>query len=529
MIRLPRSLEISARLAAYAIAWIRLRRRAPTELPQRLKRTLERLGTTFIKLGQAMSLRMDLLPNSYRQALEELQQQVAPFPGEQAAAMVEQAFGQPIQQLFASFDSEPLAAASVAQVHRARMPDDREVVVKIRRPGIAEQIRTDLRLLRRVLRISAWMWPALARQRPLTLVDELSRQLTKEIDFRNEARNMRRLAEALGDSNAVWMPGVIEPLVAEEVIVQDCSPGRPLAEEFGTSEGVRLASVLFDAYLHQLFVAGAFHGDPHPGNLFVLPDGRLCFHDFGQVGTLNRGGRRALAELLEAIALQDARAALDAAISLGVLAGPLERREFERGIEEILAEMSSLPLAEWSIADAVWRIARLGAGEHFTLPRHLLILMRTLFLLENTTRALNPDFQPVNELLARRETLRELILATSTDSIGDVSRMLARGVRDLPLLAAQWLHEAQADDGRPGISIHHRSLDQLETAIVQTGNRLAMALMALGLYVAAAVLMLHAAGPHVFGDIPLFALLVFAAALYLSLRLMRSITRSGNP
>ncbi|HRQ63633.1 MAG TPA: AarF/UbiB family protein [Xanthomonadaceae bacterium] len=554
MPRKPRSLEILLALGGFALAWLRLRRRRPEELPQRFKRTIEGLGTTFIKLGQLLSLRMDLLPREYRIALEQLQQQVAPFPGAQARAIVERALGRPVDEVFATFEDEPMAAASVAQVHRARMPDGREVVVKVRRPGIVPQIKSDIRLLRRVLRIAAALWPALARQRPLSLVDELSEQLNAEIDFRHEARNMRRLAEVaahepdiaepadaamaspsppfrparLGNPDAVWMPGVIEPLVAEDVLVQECSPGHPLDASYGTPEGARLASVLLDAYLHQFFVVGAYHADPHPGNLFVLPDRRLCFHDFGQIGTLDRRARRALAEMLEAVAVQDARATFQSAVVLGVLEGTPDRLEYERGIEEILSEMAGQPLADWSIAETLWRIARLGRGEHFRLPRHLLILLRTLLLVESTTRALNPQFKLADELMARREPLRGIIESSSRDSLSLVGRQIAQGARALPGMVARWLHEAQTDDGRPGLSVHHRGLETLQAEIARTGNRLALAMVTLGLYVAGSVLMLHAAGPRVLGDLPVFALAAFAGALYLSARLVRAVARSGK-
>lgn len=486
---------------------------------------VERLGTTFVKLAQALSIRMDVLPEPYRDALRELQHHVAPFPTDEAVAAIEAAFNKPVKALFASFTREPLAAASVAQIHAATMHDGAPVVVKIRRPGIAHQVRTDLKLLRRMAGIATFFSAGLRRQRPLALIDELAGQLLAEIDLRHESRNVRRLADALRDRPDVWVPEVVEPLVSEEVLVQQYSAGKPLARSFGTEAGQRLAGVLLDAYLQQLLVVGAFHGDPHPGNLFVLEDGRLCFHDFGLIGTLDARGRRALALLFEAMVYQDALGALDATIDLGFITGQVDRREYERNIDDILSDLAGLPFAEWSAAEAIWQIARIGQGEHFSIPRPLLVMLRTLFLVESTLRLLNPRFNLVDELLQRRDALAAAFAPSQAKRPTAVQ--VVRTARELPRLVGEWLRQTQAEDGRPGVAVHHRGLEELETTLARTGNRLSLALVTLGLYIAGSLLMLHSAGPHVWG-VPLLAIVAFVMALALSLRLVRAVATSGK-
>jgi ubiquinone biosynthesis protein len=524
-IRQPRSLQIVFASTAFAWAWWRLHKRAPERLPLLFRNTVERLGTTFVKLAQALSIRKDLLPQPYLDALSELQHNVAPFPTGQAIAAIEAAFGQPVQRLFATFEREPLAAASVAQVHAATMADGTVVVVKVRRPGIAAQVSTDLKLLRRVASVAAFFIPVVRHQQPRALIEEMGTHLLAEIDLRLESHNVRRLADALRSQRHVWVPEVVEPLASEEVLVQQYSAGAPLADSFGTEGGRQLAGVLLDAYLHQLFVVGAFHGDPHPGNLFVLDDGRLCFHDFGLIGTLDARGRRALAQLLEAMAYQDAAAALDGAIELGFITGPVDRREHERGIDDILSELAGLPLGEWSAAEAIWRIAKFGKGEHFTIPRHLLVLLRTIFLLESTTRLLNPQFDLAGELLKRRDVIAAAI--EPADGKRPKAMQAVRVVRELPRLVTQWLRQAQKEDGRPGVAVHHRGLEELEATLARTGNRLSMALVTLGVYVSASLLMLHSAGPHVWG-MPLLAIVAFILALGLSVRLVHAVSISGK-
>ncbi len=524
--RLPRSLQIAAALGGFGWAWWRERRRAPDTLPNRLRHTLEGLGTTFVKLGQGLSLRRDLLPAPYLVALESLHNHVPPFDSAQAVASIEAAFGQPVDQLFAKFEREPFAAASVAQVHRARLADGRVVAVKVRRPGIEAQVAADLRLLRRFARMVQWLLPGLRRHRLLELIDELAQFLRQEIDMVQEARNMRRLASSLDPLPYLTLPHVIEPMASASVIVQEFSHGTPLVSRYKTPRGRELAGLVLDAYVHQLMGAGVFHADPHPGNLFELPDGRLCLHDFGSIGFLDPASRSALAQLIEGLVVNDAATVLDAVVAMGFIEGPFDRRAYLRAISEILSSLATLPLNEWSMADAIWRVARIGAGENFRLPRHLLVLMRTLFLAENTLRALDPDLDLVQALSARAEQMAQTLKLQSPGR--PVHAQLLHSAEQLPALAMQVLRQLRLEDGRPSLSLHHRGVQSLETTLARTGNRLALALITLGLYVAGAVMMLHGAGPQLWGHLPALSALAFAAAFVLSWRLVRAISRSGH-
>lgn len=447
---MPRSLQIIVAFARLAWDWRRLRRRAPEKLPERLRQTLESLGTTFVKIGQGLSLRWDLLPAPFRHALESLHSDVPAFPSAQAVATVEAAFGLPIDRMFRAFDPQPLAAASVAQVHRAVLLDGREAIVKVTRPGVAEQVRADLRLLRRLVSVLQRFWPRLRRQRPLELVDELAAFLHAEIDMTHEARNMRRMATALADVPGVTLPRVHERWVAPQVLVQELSHGRRIEDAYGTPRARELAHLLIDAYVHQFFGAGVFHGDPHPGNLFDLPDGRLCFHDFGTIGYLDAESRLAFAQLIESIAYDDAAGVLDASTTLGFLTARLDRRAYLRAISEVLSELTTLPLAQWSVAEVVWRVTRIGAGENLRLPRHLLVLIRTLFLLENTLRALDPEL----DLLAELNTRSPRILEVMERARAAAAAGLADGERGAAVARAAGHHPAPGPaGGRPAVAV----------------------------------------------------------------------------
>ena len=529
MASLRRLLQIGFALCAYLLWWllVHLHLWRPTVTPaQRLCRTVERLGTTFVKLGQGLSLHRDLLPDEYIRALQSLQDHVASFPGEAARREVELALGKPIAELFAEFDTRPLAAASIAQVHKARLHDGRQVVVKIRRPYIKAEIDRDMRLLRGVLSVLLAMLPRLRRYEPLTLVDEIWANLRKETDFRREARNTLRFAEAFRGSETVHVPAVIDELYSESVLVQEMSGGRRVDDPTLCAEGPRLAQALVEAYLQQLFVMGVFHGDPHPGNLFIMDDGKICFHDFGIVGALDPATRRNLAAFLLAFVHQDSEWMLDAALDLGLLAGAMDRVEFRQGLQEVIQDYAGLPLKEWSLAEAFVRVARLGRGHNVRIPHSLLVLMRMLYLMENAVRDLDPDFNLLHSLLGKAEEV--LSPSAGADLDAGLRRLhfeAAIGARELPAELGAWIHRIRTKGVE--MQIQHHGMEELEQHIARGSNRVALALVTLGLYIAASLLMQHSIGPRI-GEMPALAAAGYALALWFTWRLARGISRSGK-
>jgi ubiquinone biosynthesis protein len=520
-----RVIRIASAVAALLLFAVRLRMVAtaagPT-LPRRLCTTLEGLGTTFVKLGQALSLHRDLLPDEYADALQDLQDRVSPFPGEQAMREVEAVLRRPLAELFAAFESTPLAAASIAQVHAASLHDGRTVIVKVQRPGIRAQIDQDMRILAAVLRVTLVFVPRLRRFQPQRLVEEAWANLRRETDFRKEARSIRRFEEAFRDWPTVYIPGVVDELYGESVLVQARSGGRRVDDPSIAADGPRLARAFVDAYLHQFFVLGVFHGDPHPGNLFVTDDGRLCFHDFGLVGYLDRATRRSLALFVQAFAHQDAGWLLDAAIDLGVIGRDVDRARFRRGLEEIMADYAALPLKDWSLAEAFHRVVRLGGG--VALPHNLLILMRTLFEVESTVRALDPEFRLLEELLAKGEETLAAVLRERR-AAGPLERLKSEAAltaQDLPAVLGAWLHRLQEEGEAPQLGLRHHGLERIERSVQRAGERIGLGLVALGLYVAASLLMQHGVGPRVLGDLPLLALLGYGLALWLTFRVVRA-------
>lgn len=489
---------------------------------QRLAATLERLGTTFVKLGQGLSLHRELLPDDYVTALQKLQDHVEPFPGELAITEIETSFSRPLAELFAEFDARALAAGSIGQVHRARLHDGRVVIVKVRRPGIKRQVAEDVRILRWVVRSVSWVWPAAQRVRPLELVDELARNLHREIDFRQEAHNITRFAETFRDSPTIYAPAVIDDLFSNWVLVQEMSPGCRIDAPSCLAQGPQLAARLVDAYLRQFCVTGFFHGDPHPGNLFVLEDGRICFHDFGLVGFLDRATRSSLIAMMLAFAQQDSEWLLDTYLDMGIVGGKPDRLAFRAGISQVMQDYARKPLRDWSFGEVFLRVARLIAGENLRLPHHLLVLLRALFLMESTLRKLDPQFNLLEDLIAKAGGILEAHHGATgpAEAPGRLQYESMLSLQQLPDRLSQMLHHLRSE----GIefAVQHHGLSSLENEVRRSSGRIAVALVTLGLYIAASLLMQHSPGPR-WGDTPLLAAAGYVLALWLTWWLVRDV------
>lgn len=490
--------------------------------------SLARLGTVFIKAGQALSLRRHMLPDDYVVALQSLQDNIAPFPARLTTQEIETAFGRHVDEIFSHVDLEPLAAASIAQVHAARLLDGQDVVIKVRRPNIGRQINADMRALSWVANILVRVSPRLRRYQPARIVDEIWNNLRKETDFRQEAHNIKRFANAFADWETVHIPLALEGLISESVIVQQRSGGRRIDDPQLGPDGPRLAQNFVDVYLHQIFVLGLFHGDPHPGNLFITSEGRICFHDFGLVGFLDASKRRRLAALAMAFLRQDADWMLDAGIDLGLFGGTIDRDELRHGLAEIVADFASLPLQEWSLADALLRMARLGQAQNVFIPYDLVVLMRTMFLAENVVRTLDPKFQLLERLQesgseAFRSALRQSDWTTVVERLEiEILRM----AHDLPASLRSITARANqtADGNRPTIST---GLEESRDRSERGSNRVALALITLGLYVTGSLLARSGMGLHVDGySVPMT--IAYGLAVWFTFRLIRAIGRSGG-
>ena len=364
-------------------------------LPERLRAVFERLGPTFVKAGQMLALRPDYIPLAYAEALRALHDAVPPIPGGHAERIVARELGAPLSALFADFEPEPLAAASLAQVHRAVLPDGRQVAVKVQRPGVEEQVERDLALLARLAgRLERRHAPAIAF-RPSEAVDELAAYTRRELDFRREARTAERLRSLLAGDEQIVIPAVDQQRTTARVLTMEFIAGyRPAPARELQAHGLDPQALLeagARAMLEQIFKHGLFHADPHPGNLLLLPGNRICFLDFGLFGRLALRERRRMAFVFWALVEGDYEAVAEQLLRLATLRSNADPSGFRAAAADLVEDWFSRPTGEFSIARLLLGQLALGAQHGIVFPRELMLLARALVNLEATATTIDPD------------------------------------------------------------------------------------------------------------------------------------------
>lgn len=436
--RSPRAIRIFRILARHDLLRA-VRGRAHWPPPASVRKALEELGVVFLKFGQVLAVRRDLLPDAYVDELEQLHDQLQPEPFQEIVTTVEEQLGAPVAEQFIAFEELPLGSATIAQVHRATLINGRNVVVKVRRSGLAERLTEDTAILADLAALADRYVKAVRAADPVSLVREFKRSLEREMDLRLEAQTIRRFRAASLDAATVWIPDVIPELSRTSVLVMEHSPGTRIDRyaKQHPEEGRALARSVATLLLHQVFESGLFHADPHPGNLFVLPDGRLCLHDFGNIGELDQATRDGLSSLLDAVVRSNARDAADAYLDLGFAGADVDRVALEGDLGALLRRIHERPLAELSVGDALQSLLRVGSRHRIRNPGSVLLLGRALLLAEAVMADLDPT---LNVVEAFGEELKRLalsryapsrILSASRRFGRDVERFLEEGPSDL--------------------------------------------------------------------------------------------------
>lgn len=471
---------------------------AASSAPERLRLALENLGVTFIKLGQILSTRGDLLPPEWIAELEKLQGDVPALPWDAVRRQVEDDLGGSVDEVFLSFEREAMAAGSIAQVHRARLRDGADVVVKVRREGLRAIVDADLRLLSHAAGIAEARWPDLARYRPREILRHLGTALSEELDLSAEARNCEAMAANLEKLDTVTIPRVYGEWSSERLLVQEfvqgIAPNDRTALRKAGRDTALLAKRGAEAFLHMALVDGFFHSDPHPGNLRALPGDRIAFIDFGMVGRIGDRRREQLLSLVAAIVDGSGERVAGLLVEWSGAAN-VDFARLEAAGDTFVARHGTPPLR---LGEAVQDFVALAREHALALPPDLALLFKALITADGVMRLLDPNFDAISVAapIVRREMARRYAPASLAGKSKTLALDLAGLAADLPGLLR--LLALRLRQGRLSAEIELKGLDRLGADIRWAATRIAVAVVtaAFALGVAPSLI---AHGPPVFG------------------------------
>ena len=470
----------------------------PLNGPQHLRLALEEMGATFIKLGQALSTRPDLLPADYIAELIKLQDGVTPVPYSAIAAAIKLELGREPDEIFCEFDKEPLATASIGQVHRACLNDGRRVIVKVQRPGVGARVEQDLAVLSDMAKLLARRddWGDAYDFRGW--VDEFASNLRDELDFTMEGRNADIMRESFEDDPMVRIPRVYWEHTTPRVMVQEEMVGikiRDLAAlDAAGIDRHALAENCARIALVQIFEHGFFHADPHPGNFFVEPNGTVALIDFGEVGRLDPPLRETLLRLTLTISRQDSDRLVDELLAIGATRRQLQRNVLKRDLDHIMHRYSNRPMAEISGANVFQQITNVAFHHHLQLPSELTLLFKVIVMDESLGAYLDPDFRLME--FAKPYLTNFWHESISVESIGkrikETSLDMADISRDFPRHLKRILMQLQR--GELTVSTHVEESKTVVKHLYKLANRISSSILIAGILIAISTV-IHAYRP----------------------------------
>ena len=506
---------------------------ADPSMAARVARVLEELGPTYVKLGQVLGSRTDLLPPAFIAEFRKLQDRVAPFPTVAARAEIERELGGPVEDFFDDFGPEPFAAGSIAQAYAARTKDGVPVVVKVRRPGIRELLETDVNILGGLADLAERYVPEYRIFRPVLMVEEFAQTVRREVDFIAEASNTQRFREAFADDPHIRVPRVLWELTSSGVLTLERLEGVLVydAEALAAAGADRkaLAAHFTDCFMRQYFELGLFHSDPHPGNLVVLPPDVVGILDFGQVGRLGDAMRSKLGTALVASINRDFDIVLDVFDDLAALPDDVDSERLKGDLAALVDKYAGVPLRQLNLKDLFDEITATARRHRVVLPRDFILLGKSLVTMGGVALDLDPETSmvevvrpKVRRLMADKVSPRRLAHHGITSAYHLIA-LAEQGPRSLRQLVRKLMR------GRLQILFRHENLERLITELDRSSNRIAFSMIVASIILGSAVVMQAHVGPNVpYTEVPMLGLLGFLLAGLLGVWLVIAILRSGR-
>lgn len=499
--------------------------------PQRLRMAFEELGPTYIKLGQILSTRPDLVPMEYIEELSKLQDKIPAFPFEHVRKIVSAEFGMPPEDLFDNLEEEPFASASIGQVHRAVLKDGEAVAVKFQRPGIQKIIEVDLEIMLHLATLAERHIEEFSFHRPVKIVEEFARTLEQEIDYQNEATNMERIARHFLDDPHVYIPKVFRETTTTRVLTTEFIEGIKISDidslDAAGLDRTILTARGADLVLKQIFVHGFFHADPHPGNIFALPDNVICLLDFGMTGIVDRQTREDFVDLLDSIVHRNEVRAAQVLLKLTYWEHEPERRQFEREVADFMGRHLYKPLKDIELGKLLQQLLELATGLRLRIPPDIFLMMKAFSTVEGVGRMLDPDFDMIAQAtpfitevkLARYKPQR------IADDVYDLATRLLHFFQQFPkdLLDLASLIRQQ----KLSLQIEHRGLETMLATHDRISNRISFSILIAALIIGSALIVISETPPLVYG-ISLIGILLFSAAALMGIWLLVAILKKGK-
>lgn len=498
---------------------------------ERARRALEELGPTFIKFGQIISTRPDVIPEDFILELLKLQDSVAPITFSEVVSVVEAEFKRPVGELFLKIDEEPIAAASIAQVHRATTLSGEEVVIKVQRPDIEETIDTDITILGYIARLAVKYIPESRLYDPEGMIDEFSRTIKKEMDFTLEASYTERFRQNFKDDARVTVPRVYWELTGRNVLTMERIHGIKIDRTDRLKEaGIdteKLAHLVVDIFFKQVFDFGLFHGDLHSGNIFVISEEKLALVDFGIVGRIDPAMKQYLADILISFVKEDFEGLTKVYQKMGILPESIDKAAFEREYYDIMLHYFGRPFKNVRIGELLMDYIRLAARHNIMLPRDLILFDKCILELEGLSRLLFPDVnilkesEPYAAKLYLERMSPKAFVDDAVSAVADYHELF----HNLPGQTGDILKKILDDKLR--IEFMHKGLEDFMGEMDRSSNRLTFGIIVAALVIGSSLVISSETAPKI-GGYAALGVVGFLIASFLGFWLALQILRSGK-